>query len=179
MVNRAGGFKFESVTMSRDGLRLPATVRDASDTLPAPAAGDGCVLLSNDGGTTWTRAALPTTALPKVMRAVDSSADGQVIVAVSRGGDVFRSTDGGATPFALVNVLSHQGSRAAVPVQRQPPTVGTAASAGSSCTGSRRARTTPCWCVRGLVPVPAPSAGAQRALSPGTMHAFDAGTPLA
>lgn len=103
LVSRTGGFKFESVTMSRDGMRLAATIRDASDTQAGPLVGDGALLLSNDGGTTWSRATLPTTAQPKVMRAVDSSADGQVIVAVSQGGDVFRSTNAGAT-FTLVPV---------------------------------------------------------------------------
>ncbi|WP_427913132.1 WD40/YVTN/BNR-like repeat-containing protein [Ramlibacter sp. MMS24-I3-19] len=103
-VERTGGFKFESVTMSRDGMRLAATVRDSSDTQPGPAVGDGYLVLSNDGGTTWTRATLPATTQPKVMRAVDSSADGQVIVAVSQGGDVFRSADAGAT-FTLVPVV--------------------------------------------------------------------------
>lgn len=103
-VNRVGGFKFESVTMSRDGMHLAATIRDASDTQPGPGVGNGSLLISNDGGTTWTTATLPATTQPKVMRAVDSSADGQVIVAVSQGGDVFRSTDGGATPFTLVPI---------------------------------------------------------------------------
>lgn len=103
LVNRAGGLKFESVTMSRDGMHLAATIRDASDTQAGPAVGDGSLLLSDNGGTSWTRATLPATTQPKVMRAVDSSADGQVIVAVSQGGDVFRSTNAGGT-FSLVPV---------------------------------------------------------------------------
>ena len=85
------GISFESVTMSQDGQRIVAVIQA------------GKLVMSNDGGTTWTAPTLPGSTQDFPWRAVDSSADGSVIVAAAQDGHVFRSTDSGATFHLLVD----------------------------------------------------------------------------
>ena len=92
LVNGPAGLNFESVTMSQDGHHLAAVIQ--ADPATAP---DGPLVLSNDGGTTWTAASLPPVVGGYFWRSIDSSADGQVIVAAEHNGQVFRSMDGGLT----------------------------------------------------------------------------------
>jgi photosystem II stability/assembly factor-like uncharacterized protein len=92
-----GNVAFESVTMSQDGQRLVAVIQN------------GRLVMSNDGGATWTAPTLPLptgTSQNLPWRAVDSSADGSVIVAAAQDGHVFRSTDSGATFQMIVNPAS-------------------------------------------------------------------------
>ena len=88
----SGAISFESVTMSQDGQHLAAVIQG------------GRLVISNNGGTTWTAPTLPVSAGTTQnlsWRAVDSSSDGTVIVAVSQDGQVFRSTNSG-TSFQLI-----------------------------------------------------------------------------
>lgn len=79
---------FESITISRDGKRA-ATVSQGGNLLLSANA---------DAATpTWTAATLPGAAQTYQWRSIDSSADGQVIVAVAQDPVVFISTNGGST----------------------------------------------------------------------------------
>jgi photosystem II stability/assembly factor-like uncharacterized protein len=93
----ADGISFESVTMSQDGLHLVAVIQK------------GRLVISNDGGATWSAPTLPVSAGSTQnldWRAVDSSADGTVIVAASQDGQLFRSTDSGVTFQLIVDPAS-------------------------------------------------------------------------
>lgn len=86
----SSGREYESVTVSADGLRIAAAVKD------------GEVQVSSDGGTTWTAARLAGTPvggapLMDAFRSIDSSADGMFVVAATQNNHVYVSTDGGAT----------------------------------------------------------------------------------
>lgn len=91
LVSNAAGLRFESVTMSQDGTHLAAVLQ------PTTAAPNGHLVVSVNGGTTWTEPTLPPLTGGYFWRAVDSSADGQVIVAAEQNGRVFLSTDAGTT----------------------------------------------------------------------------------
>lgn len=87
-VNLAGR-DYESVTISQDGLRIGAVIQN------------GPLVLSNDGGATWTSPTIGGKAA-HWWRAIDSSADGSVIVAADQGDTVvYLSTDAGTTWTAL------------------------------------------------------------------------------
>ncbi|AMO24573.1 hypothetical protein GCM10027034_11350 [Ramlibacter solisilvae] len=100
LVNNAAGLNFESVTMSADGQRLAAVIQP-TPTGPTPT---GRLQFSNDGGATWTAATLP--AGTYWWRGVDSSADGQVIMAVAHTSEIFLSTNAGATWVARPVILT-------------------------------------------------------------------------
>lgn len=87
------GREWESVTISHDGLRIAANVMN------------GPVYLSSDGGTTWSVATSASPAFANnTWRAIDSSADGSVIVAAAQGGTAFIST-GTTGVFTPLNVV--------------------------------------------------------------------------
>jgi hypothetical protein len=91
----AANLNFQSVTMSQDGQHLAAVIQPDPATTP-----NGRLVFSNDGGATWTLANL---AGQFFWRSVDSSATGQVIVAVEHNGAAFLSSDFGAS-WASVTV---------------------------------------------------------------------------
>jgi hypothetical protein len=95
LVNVAAGLPFESVTISADGQRLAAVMQPGVGSTPSG------LVLSNNAGTTWTAATLP--AGTYWWRGVDSSADGQVIMAVAHTSQIFLSANGGTT-WAPVSV---------------------------------------------------------------------------
>ena len=103
LVSDAAGLSFESVTMSQDGLHIVAVAQ------PNTGAPNGRLVYSNDGGVTWTMATLPSVGGGYFWRSVDSSADGQVIVAVEHNGAIFLSTDAGATWNPLSVALTSGG----------------------------------------------------------------------
>ena len=77
---------FEGVTLSEDGTRVAAVIMGGSVIVGTVAA---------DGSVTWiTPTGLPATAS---WRSIDSSADGQVMVAVGQDPVAFISTNGGAS----------------------------------------------------------------------------------
>jgi hypothetical protein len=84
---------FQSVTVSQDGQHLAAVIQPDPTTTP-----NGRLVVSNDGGATWT---LANVAGQFFWRSVDSSASGQVIVAVEHNGAAFLSTDFGASWTSL------------------------------------------------------------------------------
>jgi hypothetical protein len=98
--NAPANLSFESVTMSQDGQHLAAV------TQPDGAAPNGRLIVSNDGGTTWTLANLPPVTGGYFWRSVDSSADGQFIVAVDHKGLSFLSTDFGASWNSMTVALT-------------------------------------------------------------------------
>jgi photosystem II stability/assembly factor-like uncharacterized protein len=113
LVNNPGApLRFESVTMSQDGTHLAAVMQPTTTSAP-----NGRLALSADGGATWTEATIPGPHPTggRLWRSNDSSADGQVIVAVDQGGTtepggrVFLSTDAGAT-FSAVTVALTPGT---------------------------------------------------------------------
>jgi photosystem II stability/assembly factor-like uncharacterized protein len=78
--------EFESVTISRDGQRIVAAVMG------------GGIYVSSNGGATWAAGALGGAPIRGHWRAVESSADGTVVVAASGFDEnFFISTDGGLT----------------------------------------------------------------------------------
>ena len=114
----AGVLSFEGVTMSQDGQRLAAviqpSVRDALNPTSA-ALPNGRLVISNDGGATWTEPALPGgSTVQHYWRNIDSSADGSVLVAVAQGGEIFLSTDAGATWSVMQVALTSAGTTTAV-----------------------------------------------------------------
>lgn len=102
-VGDAGGnLAYESVTMSQNGQRIVAVTMVDTGVGANPA--NGLVYVSQDGGATFTVAG-GSAAAPAPWRAVDSSADGSVVVAAAQDGNVHLSTDGGLTFAALpVNI---------------------------------------------------------------------------
>jgi hypothetical protein len=115
LVSTANGvLSFEGVTMSQDGQRIAAviqpSVRDALNPNSAVLP-NGRLVVSIDGGTTWTEPVLPGGAVPHAWRNIDSSADGAVIVAVTQGAEVFLSIDAGTTwtglPVTLATALTN------------------------------------------------------------------------
>jgi hypothetical protein len=83
--------QFEGVTLSEDGTRVAAVIMNGPVIVGDVAA---------DGSVTWiTPAGLPTTA--SSWRSIDSSANGQVMVAVGQNPVAFISTDGGANWTSL------------------------------------------------------------------------------
>jgi hypothetical protein len=103
LVNNAAGLSFEGVTISADGQRLATVIQPTPVTTPT-----GRLAFSNDGGTTWTAATLP--AGTYWWRNVDSSADGQVIVAVAHTSEIFLSINAGSTWTPLTVSLTSGGT---------------------------------------------------------------------
>jgi hypothetical protein len=90
--NAGNSLQYESVTVSQDGQRVVATVLN------------GPIYVSSNGGASFTTAGGSAAGVNR-WRAIDGSADGSVVVAVTQGldtqaGEVHVSTDGGAT-FAV------------------------------------------------------------------------------
>jgi hypothetical protein len=87
----AASSQFEGVTLSEDGTRIAAVIMGGPVIVGTVAA---------DGSVTWiTPTGLPLTA--SSWRSIDSSANGQVMVAVGQTPVAFISTDGGATWASL------------------------------------------------------------------------------
>jgi hypothetical protein len=90
-VGVAANSQFEGVTLSEDGTRVAAVIMGGQIIVGTVAA---------DGSVSWiTPTGLPITA--SSWRSIDSSADGQVMVAVGQNPVAFISTDGGASWTAL------------------------------------------------------------------------------
>ena len=106
LVNDAAGLAYESVTVSADGQHIAATIQPTPGTTP-----NGRLVFSNDAGRTWSVASLP--AGTYFWRAIDSSADGQVIVAVSHNGEVFLLANAGASWSPLTVQLTTAGGSTA------------------------------------------------------------------
>jgi hypothetical protein len=85
--NTTGVLPYESVTISNDGQRIVAA-------LGGPG---GPLRVTTNGGTSWTTATSGGAALTGSWRAVDSSADGAIVAAANHEGQLFISTDAGAT----------------------------------------------------------------------------------
>jgi hypothetical protein len=92
--NTTGDMPYESVTIADDGLHI-AAVSQANPGNPAA----GKIYTSDDGGATW----MPATGLldADYWRAIDSSADGQTVIAATHNGDVYVSSDFGHSFTAL------------------------------------------------------------------------------
>ncbi|MGZ5848436.1 MAG: WD40/YVTN/BNR-like repeat-containing protein, partial [Ramlibacter sp.] len=85
LVNDPNGLGFEAVTVSQDGLRIAAVIQN------------GPIVLSHDGGATWSAGTLPDAPQNRWWRWIDGSADGSVLVAASHNGEVYLSSDAGGS----------------------------------------------------------------------------------
>ena len=104
----AGSTNWTGITSSSDGLKLAAV--STGDCSGSWDCGEGSIMTSSDGGSTWTQRAASTA---QYWTSVASSSDGTRLTAVSRGGNgngskVYYSTDSGsnwtdASPIAAVN----------------------------------------------------------------------------
>ena len=110
LVNPAVGvLSFEGVTMSQDGQRIAAVVQPSVPDVANPNSANvpnGRLVVSTNGGTTWTEPALPGGIARHDWRNIDSSADGSVLVAVTQAGEIFKSIDAGATWTAVTLTLA-------------------------------------------------------------------------